>query len=85
MHEALQHLIEPISQISFQEYTSTDKTDIEFALEVEYYNSKRLQVSHPKAALNGFRKILNLETEPGKWGFKALKQMIKIHSMFVSS
>ncbi len=33
----------------------------------------------PKAALNSFQRVLDLEEEKGEWGFKALKQMIKIN------
>lgn len=29
-------------------------------------------------ALQAFQRVLDLETEKGDWGFKALKQMVKI-------
>jgi COP9 signalosome complex subunit 2 len=40
-----------------------------------------LKEDEPKAALTSFQKVLDLEMqggEKGEWGFKALKQMIKI-------
>lgn len=40
----------------------------------------------PKAALASFQKVLELEGgEKGEWGFKALKQMIKINFKLVNS
>lgn len=40
---------------------------------------KALKEDDPKAALSSFQKVLELEGEKGEWGFKALKQMIKIN------
>lgn len=48
-------------------------------LENQYYNSKALKEDNPSAALDSFKKVLELEQEKGEWGFRALKQMIKIH------
>ena len=68
-------------------------------LENQYYNSKSLKEKDPKAALESFQRVLDLENgekgmfkiinillrdhllllPPGEWGFKALKQMIKIN------
>jgi hypothetical protein len=31
-----------------------------------------------KGALEGLQKVLSMETEKGDWGFKALKQMVKL-------
>jgi len=46
----------------------------------QYYNSKSLKEKDPKAALESFQRVLDLENgEKGEWGFKALKQMIKIN------
>lgn len=54
-------------------------------LENQYYNSKALKEDDPKAALQSFQKVLDLEGgEKGEWGFKALKQMIKINFKLVS-
>ena len=53
-------------------------------LENQYYNSKALKEESPAAALESFQRVLDLEAangegEKGEWGFKALKQMIKIN------
>lgn len=54
-------------------------------LENQYYNSKALKEDSPKEALMSFQKVLDLESiEKGEWGFKALKQMIKINFKLVS-
>jgi COP9 signalosome complex subunit 2 len=52
-------------------------------LENQYYNSKALKEDNPQAALDSFKRVLELEQEKGEWGFKALKQMIKIHFKLV--
>jgi COP9 signalosome complex subunit 2 len=56
-------------------------------LENQYYNSKAQKEEDPKTALNSFQRVLDLENngnEKGEWGFKALKQMIKINFRLVS-
>ena len=53
-------------------------------MENQYYNSKALKEDDPKAALHSFQRVLELEGgEKGEWGFKALKQMIKINIKLV--
>lgn len=53
-------------------------------MENQYYNSKALKEEEPKSALVSFQKVLDLEGgEKGEWGFKALKQMIKINFKLV--
>ena len=73
-----------------------DPSEPDVDLENQYYNSKSLKEKDPKAALESFQRVLDLENgEKGKndfkgplgihsyalgeWGFKALKQMIKIN------
>ena len=53
-------------------------------LENQYYNSKALKENNPPAALDSFAQVLELEEEKGEWGFKALKQMMKLHFKLVS-
>lgn len=58
---------------------STSEPDVD--LENQYYSSKALRENEPHKALESFQKVLELEQEgkeQGDWGFKALKQMIKI-------
>lgn len=67
-----------------QDYTdesgdSTDDDKIE--IENQYYSSKGLKEDDPRGALRGFQGVLDLEEKKQKkeeWGFKALKQMLKL-------
>lgn len=71
--------------ISTQEYSEDSNSEPDVDLENQYYNSKALKEEEPKAALASFQKVLDLENgEKGEWGFKALKQMIKINFRLVS-
>lgn len=69
----------------FQEYSEDSNSEPDVDLENQYYNSKALKEDDPKAALASFQKVLDLENgDKGEWGFKALKQMIKINFKLVS-
>ncbi|RDD37030.1 COP9 signalosome complex subunit 2 [Trichoplax sp. H2] len=61
------------------DYSEDSNSEPDVDLENQYYNSKSLKEDDPEAALEGFQKVLELEEEKGDWGFKALKQMIKIN------
>lgn len=63
-----------------KEYSEDSNSEPDVDLENQYYNSKALKEDEPLAALQSFQKVLDLENgEKGEWGFKALKQMIKIN------
>lgn len=67
-----------------QEYSEDSNSEPDVDLENQYYNSKALKEDEPHAALASFQKVLDLENgEKGEWGFKALKQMIKINFKLV--
>lgn len=67
-----------------QEYSEDSNSEPDVDLENQYYNSKALKEDDPKLALSSFQKVLDLEGgEKGEWGFKALKQMIKINFKLV--
>lgn len=58
------------------------------AIENEYYSSKSLKEEDPRAALAGFERVLEMDQrkdKKGEWGFKALKQMLKLLFRIVSS
>ncbi|XP_014241735.1 COP9 signalosome complex subunit 2-like [Cimex lectularius] len=60
------------------EYTEESTSEPDADLENQYYNSKALK-GEPLLALKSFLKVLELEGEQkGEWGFKALKQVIKL-------
>uniref|UniRef100_A0A8D8FUS4 COP9 signalosome complex subunit 2 n=1 Tax=Culex pipiens TaxID=7175 RepID=A0A8D8FUS4_CULPI len=62
------------------EYSEDSNSEPDVDLENQYYNSKALKEEAPHDALKSFQKVLDLENnEKGEWGFKALKQMIKIN------
>ncbi|KAG1682525.1 COP9 signalosome complex subunit 2 [Nymphon striatum] len=62
------------------EYSEDSNSEPDVDLENQYYNSKALKEEDPKNALSSFQKVLDLEGgDKGEWGFKALKQMIKIN------
>ena len=64
----------------YLEYSEDSNSEPDVDLENQYYNSKVLKEENPKAALDSFQRVLDLENaEKGEWGFKALKQMIKIN------
>ena len=53
-------------------------------IENQYYNSKGLLETSPREALAGFQGVVQMESGSssdggkGEWGFKALKQVVKI-------
>jgi len=61
------------------EYSTDSNSEPDVDLENQYYNSKALKEDDPHAALESFERVLFLEQEKGEWGFKALKQMVKIN------
>lgn len=67
------------------EYSEDSNSEPDVDLENQYYNSKALKEDDPRQALASFQKVLDLEAgDKGEWGFKALKQMIKIHFKLAS-
>uniref|UniRef100_A0A0A9Z433 COP9 signalosome complex subunit 2 n=1 Tax=Lygus hesperus TaxID=30085 RepID=A0A0A9Z433_LYGHE len=62
------------------EFNEDSNSEPDADLENQYYNSKVLR-SDPLKALESFKKVLELEEKSqvkGEWGFRALKQMIKL-------
>uniref|UniRef100_A0A914I3B9 PCI domain-containing protein n=1 Tax=Globodera rostochiensis TaxID=31243 RepID=A0A914I3B9_GLORO len=62
------------------QYSDDSGSEPDVALENQYYAAKSQKSERgQRAALDSFRKVLDLETEKGDWGFKALKQMMKLN------
>lgn len=62
------------------EYSGEIGSEPDVDLENQYYNSKALKEHEPLKALESFQKVIDLEdSNKGDWGFKALKQMIKLN------
>jgi len=47
-------------------------------IENKYYNAKQMKADNPREAIDEFLGVPALETEKGDWGFKGLKQAIKL-------
>jgi len=61
------------------EYSDSDGSEPDVDLENTYYAAKAMKADDDiKGALEGLQKVLAMETEKGDWGFKALKQMVKL-------
>lgn len=61
------------------EYEDETPSEPDVDLENQYYTAKGFKTDgNIGEALMQFEKVLELEEEKGEWGFKALKQMIKI-------
>jgi len=62
------------------DYQSPDEdADDDPDIENQYYNSKQYKEDDPAQAIEGFEKVVEMEEPAGEWGFKALKQMIKLY------
>eukprot|EP00210_Caulerpa_lentillifera_P003871 g3698.t1 len=59
----------------------SDVMDMDIDVENQYYNSKGILAEGDDLvqARQGFESVLEMEETEGEWGFKALKQIIKIH------
>lgn len=60
------------------DYEDDEEEEPDVDLENKYYNAKARKEDGPKEALLEFQSVVDTEEEKGDWGFKALKQMIKI-------
>ncbi|KAI6247599.1 COP9 signalosome complex subunit 2 [Erysiphe necator] len=60
----------------YEEDEDEDNGDVN--IENKYYNAKQMKTSEPEDAIKEFLEIPGLEKEKGDWGFKGLKQAVKI-------
>ncbi|KAF8434946.1 hypothetical protein BGX38DRAFT_1218301 [Terfezia claveryi] len=70
-------------QESDQEYDfdyedDEDEESPDVDVENKYYNAKQMKQSSPQEAIDEFLAVVALEKEKGDWGFKGLKQAIKL-------
>lgn len=61
------------------EYSEEEPEEQDVDIENQYYNSKGLAETDPEAALEGFAEVVRMEPEKADWGFKALKQTVKLY------
>eukprot|EP01023_Acetabularia_acetabulum_P003943 TRINITY_DN11644_c0_g1_i1.p2 TRINITY_DN11644_c0_g1~~TRINITY_DN11644_c0_g1_i1.p2 ORF type:complete len:113 (-),score=26.76 TRINITY_DN11644_c0_g1_i1:83-421(-) len=61
------------------EYSTDGDDEEDVDIENKYYNSKGMVENKEfEGALVGFKELLSMEEEKGEWGFKALKQIVKL-------
>ncbi|CAM9094694.1 unnamed protein product [Pylaiella littoralis] len=60
------------------DYSDEEEEETDVGLENSYYSAKALKAEDPKAAVEAFREIMANEEGQGIWGFKALKQLMKL-------
>jgi len=60
----------------YEEDDEEENGDVD--IENKYYNAKQMKTSDPEAAIEEFLGLPALEKEKGDWGFKGLKQAIKL-------
>ncbi|KAI0173595.1 PCI-domain-containing protein [Hypoxylon sp. FL1284] len=65
-------------QYDFEYEDDDDENSGDVGIENKYYNAKQLKSTDPEDAVNEFLGIPPLESEKGDWGFKGLKQAIKL-------
>ncbi|KFA62261.1 hypothetical protein S40285_06497 [Stachybotrys chlorohalonatus IBT 40285] len=65
-------------QYDFEYEEDDDDEGGDVDIENKYYNAKQLKATDPQDAVNEFLGIPALEEEKGEWGFKGLKQAIKL-------
>ena len=71
--------------VFLQSYSEESGSDPDVDLENQYYNAKSQKEDNPDKALADFQKVLDIEgNDKGDWGFKALKQIVKINFKMVS-
>eukprot|EP00889_Picochlorum_renovo_P008706 jgi/Picre1/35736/NNA_003196.t1 len=62
------------------EYSDDDYAEEDVDIENQYYNSKgEIESDDLEQALQGFQEVIAMEDGRGEWGFKALKQIVKIY------
>ncbi|CAG7561184.1 unnamed protein product [Fusarium equiseti] len=65
-------------QYDFEYEEDDDEETGDVDIENKYYNAKQMKLSDPQEAISEFLGIPPLEDEKGEWGFKGIKQAIKL-------
>ncbi|KAG0746510.1 hypothetical protein G6F57_000925 [Rhizopus arrhizus] len=71
-------MLEDEEEYDFEYEDDEDQDEPDVDLENKYYNAKARKEDDPQEALVEFQSVVDTEEEKGDWGFKALKQMIKV-------
>ncbi len=67
-----------ISRYDFEYEEDDEEEGGDVDIENKYYNAKQMKLSDPEGAIEEFLGVPALEKEKGDWGFKGLKQAIKL-------
>ncbi|KAJ9316186.1 hypothetical protein DTO271D3_3455 [Paecilomyces variotii] len=62
----------------FEYEDADDDESADVGIENKYYNAKQMKADNPEEAIDEFLGVPALEEEKGEWGFKGLKQAIKL-------
>ncbi|ATZ50977.1 hypothetical protein BCIN_06g04360 [Botrytis cinerea B05.10] len=65
-------------EYDFEYEENDDEEDADVDIENKYYNAKQMKSTDPEGAIEEFLGIPALEQDKGDWGFKGLKQAIKM-------
>ncbi|CAO3689041.1 unnamed protein product [Rhizopus stolonifer] len=71
-------MLEDEEEYDFEYEDDDEQDEPDVDLENKYYNAKARKEDDPEEALLEFQSVVDTEEEEGDWGFKALKQMIKV-------
>lgn len=71
-------LILKCSRYDFEYEDDDEQENGDVDIENKYYNAKQMKVENPSEAVVEFLELPALEPEKGNWGFKGLKQAIKL-------
>ncbi|KAI5814821.1 PCI domain-containing protein [Pyronema omphalodes] len=63
-------------EFDYEDNSEEESPDVD--IENRYYNAKQMKATDPQAAINEFLEVVKAEKEKGDWGFKGLKQAIKL-------
>ncbi|KAF8543599.1 PCI domain-containing protein [Trichophaea hybrida] len=63
-------------EFDYEDNSDEESPDVD--IENRYYNAKQMKATDPEAAINEFLEVVKSEKEKGDWGFKGLKQAIKL-------
>jgi COP9 signalosome complex subunit 2 len=67
-----------LCRYDFEYEEEDDEEGGDVDIENKYYNAKQMKATYPEAAIEEFLGVPALEQEKGDWGFKGLKQAIKL-------
>ncbi|EFR02590.1 COP9 signalosome complex subunit 2 [Nannizzia gypsea CBS 118893] len=65
-------------EYDFEYEDEDDDESGDIGIENKYYNAKQIKVDNPEEAIEEFLGVPALEQDKGDWGFKGLKQAIKL-------